>query len=123
MALFNLATDVYAMAWNAFARPVTVTPLVSQPGAPSYDARGYYDERELDIMGEDGSVISSKQAYLDILIAEFPILPMQGDLIDISFHQGVPGGSYYVLDLGGDGNAGGMINMTLKSNNQSKPAP
>jgi hypothetical protein len=123
MALFNLTDSVYLPNWNVWARPVTVTPLKSQPGAPAYGGRGYFDTKETDVMTEDGGILSDARSYLDILFIEFPIPPMQGDLIDIPFHQGVEGGSFEVLDLAGVGNAGGMINITLKRIVTPKPTP
>ena len=122
MALFNLTDNVYLPNWNVWARPVTVTPLVSQPGQPAYGGRGYFDTKEIDILAESGAIVSDAQTYLDILLAEFPVLPMQGDQIDIPFHQGVPGGTFIVLDLAGSGNAGGMITLQLRKIVTNKPA-
>ena len=73
----------------------------------------YPDRRRRDL--------SDSQIFLDIRMAEFPVLPMQGDRIDMPFHAGVRGGAYEVLDLSGKGNAGGMITMTLRSIEPSKP--
>lgn len=122
MALYNLSDSVYKPNFDVWARPITVTPLVSQPGAPAYNARGYYDQKELDVIAEGPAVFSDAQTYLDILDAEFPIVPMQGDQIDIPFHQGVKGGSFLVLDLT-PGNAGGMITITLRKLTAPKPTP
>ena len=116
----NFAQDLYAIAFEKFARPITVTPLVSQPGQPPYDIRGIFDSRETDILAEDGSIISDGKIILDILMAEFPILPMQGDRIDIAFHAGTEGGSFEVLDLS-PCNAGGEITMTLRELRTSEP--
>jgi len=121
--LFNLTDSLYLPLWDTWARPITVTPIVSQPGQPAYGARGYYDTKELDVMTEDGGILSDARSYIDILIAEFPVLPMQGDTIDIPFHQGVPGGLFEVLDLAGAGNAGGAITVTLRRIVTAKPTP
>ena len=119
----NWSDDLYAKTWDAFARPVTVTPLVSQPGSPAYGARGYFDSKETDILTEAGAVLSDSQTFLDIRMEEYPVLPLQGDRIDIPFHQGVAGGSYEVLDLAGKGNAGGIITISLRSVETPKPTP
>lgn len=121
MALYNMHDGVYLPNWNVWARPVTVTPIVSQPGVPAYSSRGYYDERQLDVLGEAGTIFSDGQTYLDILEAEYPVTPLQGDQIDIPFHQGVHGGSFIVLDLT-PGNAGGMLTLTLRKITTNRPA-
>jgi hypothetical protein len=117
----NFSENLYKFAMDAFARPITVVPLVSQPGAPSYAARAYMDEKATDILTEDGGIFSDSQIYIDIRIEEFPVLPMQGDHIDMAYHEGVRGGSFEVLDLSGMGNAGGMINITLRALVPAKP--
>jgi hypothetical protein len=117
----NFSENLFKFAMDVFSRPITVTPLVSQPGAPAYAARGYMDEKATDILTEDGGIFSDSQIYLDIRIEEFAVLPMQGDRIDMVYHEGVRGGSFEVLDLSGKGNAGGMINITLRALEPAKP--
>jgi hypothetical protein len=119
--LYNLQDDLYLKVWAVWARPVTVTPTISQPAQPAYGGRGYYDQKSLDILAENGAIISDGETYLDILESEYPVLPMQGDQIDIPFHQGVRGGTFKVLDLT-PGNAGGMITITLRKIVTDKPA-
>lgn len=112
--------DLYKQVMDVFARPVIVTPVVSQPGAPAYNNRAYYDTRELDVMTEDGGIFSDARSYIDIRIDEYPVLPMQGDYIDIPTHL-VAGGTFEVQDLAGNGNAGGMITVQLKKRVTPKP--
>jgi hypothetical protein len=119
--LYNLQDDLYLKVWAVWARPISVTPTVSQPAAGAYGGRGYYDQKALDVLAESGAIISDGETYLDILESEFPVLPMQGDQIDIPFHQGVRGGTFMVLDLT-PGNAGGMITITLRKIVTNKPA-
>jgi hypothetical protein len=119
----DFSNEVYLITANTFGRPITVTPIVSQPGAPSYDSVGIMDSRETDVLAEDGSVISDSKTILDIRIEDFPILPMQRDLVLISDMPGAPGGLFEVFDLAGIGNAGGEITLTLKRIVQTKPAP
>ena len=117
----NFSENLYKIVMDVMARPITVTPLVSQPGAPAYDARAYMDEKGTDILTEGGAIFSDSQIYIDIRIEEFPVLPMQGDRIDMVYHQGVRGGAFEVLDLSGMGNAGGIINITLRALVPAKP--
>jgi hypothetical protein len=117
----NFSDNLYKLALDVFSRPITVTPLVSQPGAGAYGARAYMDEKATDVLTEGGTLFSDSQIYLDIRIEEFAVLPMQGDHISMAYHAGVRGGSFEVLDLSGLGNAGGMITMTLRAIVASKP--
>ena len=75
----NFSQDLYLKAWDVFARPCTLTPLVSQPGAPAYANRCYFDTKETDVITEDGALFSDSKTFVDIRMEEFPILPMQGD--------------------------------------------
>jgi hypothetical protein len=117
----NFNDNLYSFVMNVFSRPVMVTPLISQPGAPPYPNRVYYDTKETDVLTEDGAIFSDSRTYIDIRMEEYPVLPMQGDLIDIPFHEGTPGGSFIVSDAAGDGNAGGMLTYTLRKNVVAKP--
>lgn len=119
----NFSDNLYAKAWDVFARPVSVTPVNSQPGQPAYANRGYFDSKETDILTENNAILSDSQSFLDIRMEEFATLPLQGDLIDIPFHEGVPGGSFEVLDLAGVGNAGGIITISLRAIVAPEPVP
>jgi hypothetical protein len=109
------SNELYAKCWDSFARPITVTPTVSQPGAPAYAARAYFDTKETDILTEANSVLSDSQTFIDIRRVEFSIEPKQGDLIDIPYAADVEGGTYEVMDLAGKGNAGGIITISLRA--------
>jgi hypothetical protein len=113
MAL-NFSQDLYGIIWGVMTRPMTVTPLVSQPAVAAYSARCYFDTKESDILTEDGGIFSDSKTFVDIRLAEFPVMPVQGDKIEIPFHNDVPGGTYEVLDLTGKGNAGGIITLILR---------
>ena len=117
----NFSVELYLKAWAAFARPMSVTPVASNPGAPTYSARCYFDTKEMDILTEDGSIFSDSKTFIDIRMEEFTVMPLQGDIINIPYHQGVAGGTYEVLDLAGKGNAGGIITMTLRELVDSRP--
>jgi hypothetical protein len=118
----DFTNELYVYAQNVFSRPITVTPIASQPGQPAYDARGILDSKETDVLAEDGSVYSDSKTILDIRMQEFVVLPMQRDRIDIPPIASEPGGSFEVMDLAGIGNAGGEITLTLKRITTAKPA-
>jgi hypothetical protein len=110
--LFNLPQVLLTPVFDAHARPITVTPFKSQPGVAAYSARGYYGEDPIDVIGESGSILSDNKPFLDIIANEFPVLPMQGDQIDLPAHQGLKAQSFYINDL--DDNGIGMITLTLR---------
>jgi hypothetical protein len=84
-----------------------------QPARRAFAGRGYYDVKELDVLTEGPGVLSDAQTYLDILDAEFPVALVQGDRIDIPFHQGAQGGSFEISDRT-PFDAKGMSTLTLR---------
>lgn len=98
---------VLGPAMNAFARPVTVFPLVSQPGQPSFTARGIWARRPADMQLEDGSVLGTDEITLGIRIGEFPIMLKPGDHIDIDAYLSLTRiGLCEMVDDGEDGQGG-----------------
>jgi hypothetical protein len=96
----DFASLAYQPNFEVFARPVTITPLFSQPGMPAYSARGIFDTEDFEVPMEDGSIFSDQRPILDIIEAEFAILPRKGDQIDIADDAEGPGpGSYVVVDV------------------------
>ena len=79
----NFSTLVYLPNFDFFSRPITITPLASQPGMPAYTARGIYDSRPIDVQAEDGSIVSEQQTILDIRDEEFSVIPDQLDRIHV----------------------------------------
>lgn len=73
---------VLAPAMATFAKPVTVTPLASQPNAAPYPARGIWSVMSTNILGESGNVFSTVNLKFGIRFADYPIdIPAQGDYI------------------------------------------
>jgi hypothetical protein len=104
---------------NAFAIPITVDPVVSQPGKGAYQNRGIWDVRHIDVMLEQG-MISTRNITLGIRLAEYPDPPpAQGDYVlmvtSILFTiPGVPLGtalSLKVDDVRPDGQGGAYLNL------------
>jgi hypothetical protein len=117
----NLTELLYLPTYNVLSRPITVFPTYSQPNVGSYSARGIFDTRATDVIAEDGTIFSDAKTILDIRMAEFSVLPMQKDTIDVPDHLGSPGGTFEVADLEGVGNAGGEITLILKRIVPPKP--
>jgi hypothetical protein len=100
----DFSTTVYLPNYEVFARPFTVTPKASQPGEPTYSARGIFDTQEFEVMLEDGTVMGTQRPIMDIIESEFPVLPQKYDIIDIPDDAEGPGrGRYEVIDSSSNG--------------------
>jgi hypothetical protein len=118
----NFAGTLYLTAFDIFARPVTILPLASQPGVPAYAARGIYDTGPADVEAQDDSIFSDQKTILDILEAEFPVLPAQLDRITIpaDVNAGPALGEFEVTDA--NSNGGGETTLALRKIVTSKPS-
>lgn len=107
--------------YDMWARPITVIPLASQPGAPAYTARGIYDTRAMDVSAMDGSIFSDQQTILDIRQSEFYVLPEQLDRIYIPADAdgGAELGTFEVVGSEDDG--GGETTLILRKLLDAKP--
>lgn len=117
----NFSTLVYLPNYDMWARPVTVTPLASQPGAPAYSARGILGTRALDVQGEDGSIFSDQQTILDIREAEFAVLPEQLDRVFVpaDIDAGPALGVFEIMDASTNG--GGETTLVIRKVITAKP--
>ena len=119
----DFSTLVYLPNFDMFARPITVTPLASQPGMPSYSARGIYDTRPIDVQAQDGSIFSDQQTIIDVLDAEFSVVPEQLDQIQIPSDYGGSGpdlGTYEVTHT--EANGGGETTLVVRKVLTSRPS-
>jgi hypothetical protein len=115
-----MSTLVYLPCQDLFGRPVTITPIASQPGAPAYSARGIYGTRALDVMGLDASIISEQQTILDIRDDEFAVLPAQFDLVNIPATDSVPAeGDFEIKDASRNG--GGETTLVIRKLETAAP--
>jgi hypothetical protein len=110
----NMSTFVYMPCQEVFGRPVSFTSTLGN----SYSGmnRGIYDSRSLNVLLEDGSILSDQQTILDIRTSEFGVLPVQGDVIDIPAEpiSGLPPvGSFMITDVFHNG--GGEVTLSLKA--------
>jgi hypothetical protein len=118
----NFSTLVYLPNFDLFARPITVTPLASQPGMPAYTARGIYGTRPIDVQAEDGSIISDQQTIVDIRQDEFAVLPDQLDRVYIPADPdaGRDLGEFEVTDT--EDNGGGETTLVLRKYRAARPS-
>jgi len=116
----NFSVLDYLPNYEAFSRTAIFTPLVSAPGAPAYTLRGIFSTRELEMVGEDGSIISEQQTILDIREIEFSTLPMQKDQVEIPECDGLPAeGVFEIKDSSTNG--GGETTLVLRKVKTAKP--
>ena len=118
----NFSTLVYLPNFDMFARPVTITPLASQPGMPAYSTRGIYDTRPIDVQAEDGSIVSDQQTILDIRDDEFSVVPDQLDRIHIPAdpEAGRDLGDFEVVNT--ESNGGGETTLVIRKVVASRPS-
>lgn len=115
----NFSLMIYAQAQEIFGRPVTFTPR-DNPGSP-YSGRGILDIDAIDVLAEDGAIISETRVELDIRDDEYTVMPKQGDRVDIPADaSGIPAqGAFEIIDS--DPNGGGETTLTLRHIVSSKP--
>jgi hypothetical protein len=124
MAL-DFSTLVYLPNYDTFARPITITPLASQPGAPAYAARGIFGTRPVDVPALDGAIVSDQQTIMDIREAEFNVLPEQLDriFIEADDEAGATGnelGEYEIVDA--QTNGGGETTLVIRKVRAALPS-
>lgn len=95
--MIDFDATVLAAAQAAFARPIVVTPLASQPGAPAYAARGIWTERPVEV-GLEEAVMISQDLTLGIRRSEFTVMVAQGDEISIPAAGSMPAIGDCVID-------------------------
>ena len=116
----NFGIQVYNPTFNVFARPVTLTPLVSQPSQPAYTARGVYGTEPIDILAEGTSVFSDSRTILDIIEQEFVVLPVQGDTVLIGASADLSAvGTFEIIET--KSNGGGETTLDLRRVMVHKP--
>jgi len=118
----NFSKLVLLPNYATFARPVTIDPVASQPGVPAYPARGIFNTDDVDVEGEDGEIYSDQQTVLDVLEAEFAVVPQQLDRIFIpaDAEAGPELGWYEIMDADTDG--GGETTLVLRKWGAAKPS-
>ena len=110
----NFSTMVYYPCQELFGRPVTFTSALGNSYSGSN--RGIYDSRTLNVVLEDGSILTDQDTILDIRASEFPALPVQGDTINIPFEplSGLPAlGDFEITNVWHNG--GGEVTLQLKA--------
>jgi hypothetical protein len=114
---------VLSPAMATFAKPVTVTPLASQPNAAPYSARGIWSVQSTSILGESGNIFSTVNLKFGVRFGDYPVeLPAQGDLISskaadlpLGYWQGqidpTVGIDFIIDNVTPDGQGGAVIDV------------
>ncbi|WP_158812058.1 hypothetical protein [Beijerinckia sp. L45] len=76
---------------TAFAQPIVINPVKSQPGAVPYAARGVWSFKMVEIPTAQGDYISTNTPVIGIRVSEFAAPPLQDDQI-------TTGGVTYVVN-------------------------
>ena len=79
MAPINWSSDLYLIEQETFSRPVSFISTAGYNGP----GRGIYNSDLETVTLEDGSTIDDQHTILDILAADYPILPAQNDMVTI----------------------------------------
>jgi hypothetical protein len=111
----NFSTELYSPTQDMFGRPISVNPIASQPNGASYQNRGIYDTRSLNVVLDDNSILSDQQTILDIRALEYAVPPQQQDRITIPVDpvSGLPAlGDFEVTNV--IDNGGGELTLELK---------
>ncbi len=101
--MIDFGALVLGPAMAAFGQPITVTPVVSQPGAPAYQARGSFSFKPVQIPLNDGTYHSTNQPALGIRLADFAVAPKQDDTVVMQQ------GKFVIADIVPDGQGGADI--------------
>lgn len=107
----DFSSDLYAPCQDTFGRPANFSGNgYTGPG------RGIYQSDMLNVILEDGSIITNQQTIFDIRAAEFPTLPVQEDIVDIPMDpaSGIPAlGQFQITDVWHNG--GGEVTLQLRA--------
>ncbi len=111
----NYSLLIYGPAFDQFARPIIVTPTVSQGSNAGFANRGIYHSDVTSYLAENNTIISDQTTTLDIRDDEFPVTPAQGDFVSIP-QDGIGGmkavGDFLIVNVWNNG--GGEITLQLR---------
>jgi len=120
--MLDFNSIVVAQVQNVFSRPIEITPYGSQPGRPTYGARGIYVTVPVDVVTEGSVVFSDQRTVIDIRVSEYPVPPVVRDWIFVPAHMSLPAaGPFEVQDT--DSYHDGRVRLTLRAARVDEPRP
>jgi hypothetical protein len=106
----DLEKLVLAPASKIFQIRMRFTPLVSQPGAPSFDLHGVYSSSPVDVQMQNETIFSDQQTSLGVRALDFGVVPDRGDLVEnIEVSHRDFGKKFWIGDVDEDGQGGLML--------------
>lgn len=110
---------VLAPNMGTFAIDVMIDPIKSQPLAPPYRARGILTSQQVNVVLENGAVLSDQQTTLGIRRADkhadgttmWVALPMRGDGCATLDTAGVPIENFWIADIDADRQGGHKLQL------------
>jgi hypothetical protein len=117
----DFETMLFLQCMDTYARTIIVTPIVSQPGYPTYTRRGIYNTRPTMVQTDIGmAILSDQETILDILEGEFSIPPEQGDRIKVPADSGLAAkGDFEVVSTSTNGV--GQITLVIRKYDMAAP--
>ena len=98
-----------------FGRPVTVTPLASQPAKPPFPASGVWSVRNVDVPMELGGNLNTTTITLGIRLADWPVKPVPQMQIHVPAAGSYPDeGTLWIDDVDPDGQGGATLTLKKK---------
>lgn len=111
--MIDLERLVLGPAMNAFGRPATYYPDVSQPGAPAFVVRGVWTQKPADTTILDDGPFAGDELKLGVRISDFLAAPQPGDRVFVPAHRSLPDVGMCIIDDEGDDGQGGF-SLVLK---------
>jgi hypothetical protein len=99
----------------AFARPITIIPVVSQPGAAPYRVRAILTSRDADFSLDQGAVFGDQITTFGIRLLEVFVPPAPGDQIYVDAvdwrNDQIDPGVYRISDSDLDRQGGAVLTI------------
>jgi hypothetical protein len=112
----NFSDTALRAGMMAFARPITIIPVVSQPGAAPYRVRAILTSRQSDFQLENGSIFSDQETTFGIRRAEIAVEPLCNDQVYVDAadwrNDQIEQGTYRISDTDLD-RQGGIV-LTIR---------
>jgi len=124
----SFSTLLALHAFDMYSRPITVTPVASNPGAPAYAGqRAIYNTGPLTITNDEGmviAIIADHETIMDIRTVEFDnggyALPQQGDQVHFDADADIRGGDFEITG-GPEYNGGGQAMYYIRKLESAVP--
>jgi hypothetical protein len=107
----NMSRALYLACQNVFGRP----GIFTYAAGGTFTGSGIYSSTEMELMLDDGAVISDQRTIFDIRAEDYPTLPAQNDTVTIPAEpiSGLPAlGDFQITNVWHNG--GGEVTLQLR---------